>query len=42
LPHLAYVDCSNLFIEGQKASAVARGMERSLDDDRQRGVLQLE
>ncbi|MBO1077141.1 NYN domain-containing protein [Roseomonas marmotae] len=28
--HLAYVDCSNLFIEAQKVSAVARGWARSL------------
>ena len=28
--HLAYVDCSNLFIEAQKVSAVARGMAHSL------------
>ncbi|WP_207419923.1 NYN domain-containing protein [Roseomonas haemaphysalidis] len=28
--HLAYVDCSNLFIEAQKVSAVARGMAPSL------------
>lgn len=24
--HLAYVDCTNLFIEGQRVSAVAKGM----------------
>jgi uncharacterized LabA/DUF88 family protein len=28
--HLAYIDCSNLFIEAQKVSAVARGWARSL------------
>ena len=39
MTHLAYVDCSNLFIEGQKVSAVAKGMARSLEDARQRGVL---
>ena len=38
MTHLAYVDCSNLFIEGQKVSAVAKGMARSLEDARQRGV----
>ncbi|MBB5696444.1 NYN domain-containing protein [Muricoccus pecuniae] len=39
MTHLAYVDCSDLFIEGQKVSAVAKGMARSLEDARQRGVL---
>ena len=39
MTHLAYVDCSNLFIEGQKVSAVARGMARSLEDAKQRGVI---
>jgi uncharacterized LabA/DUF88 family protein len=28
--HLAYIDCSNLFIEAQKVSAVTRGWARSL------------
>jgi uncharacterized LabA/DUF88 family protein len=28
--HLAYIDCSNLFIEAQKVSAVARGWASSL------------
>ncbi|WP_043840301.1 hypothetical protein, partial [Muricoccus aerilatus] len=42
MTHLAYVDCSNLFIEGQKVSAVAKGMARSLEDSRQRGVLDFE
>jgi hypothetical protein len=28
--HLAYIDCSNLFIEAQKVSAVARGWARNL------------
>jgi hypothetical protein len=28
--HLAYVDCSNLFIEAQKVSAVAHGLAQSL------------
>jgi len=37
--HPAYVDCSNLFIEGQKVSAVAKGLARSLDDVRQHGGL---
>lgn len=36
------MDSSNLFIEAQKVSAVARGMARSLHDARQRGVLDLE
>ncbi|MFC0385980.1 NYN domain-containing protein [Muricoccus vinaceus] len=39
MTHLAYVDCSNLFIEGQKVSAVARGMASSLEDAKQRGVI---
>ena len=39
MTHLAYVDCSNLFIEGQKVSAVARGPARSLEDAKQRGVI---
>ena len=42
MTHLAYVDCSNLFIEGQKLSAVARGWARSLHDARQRGVIDFE
>jgi uncharacterized LabA/DUF88 family protein len=42
LTHLAYVGCSNLFIEGQKLSAVARGMARSLHDAKQRGVIDFE
>jgi uncharacterized LabA/DUF88 family protein len=28
--HLSYIDCSNLFIEAQKVSAVARGWVRNL------------
>lgn len=28
--HLAYIDCSNLFIEAQKVSAVARGLAPNL------------
>ena len=39
MTYLAYVDLSNLFIEGQKVSAVAQGTARSLEDARQRGVL---
>ena len=39
MTHLAYVDCSNLFIEGQKVSAVAKGTARSLEDARVRGVI---
>ena len=39
MTHLAYVDCSNLFIEGQKVSAVARGLARSLEDAKHRGVI---
>ena len=39
LTHLAYVDSSNLFIEAQKVSAVARGLVHSLQDARQRGIL---
>ena len=39
MTHLAYVDCSNLFIEGQKVSAVARGIVSSLEDAKQRGVI---
>ncbi|WP_458098484.1 hypothetical protein [Roseomonas sp. WA12] len=42
LTHLAYIDSSNLFIEAQKVSAVARGMARSLHDARQRGILDFE
>ncbi|WP_458094199.1 NYN domain-containing protein [Roseomonas sp. WA12] len=42
MTHLAYVDCSNLFIEGQKVSAVARGMAHSLHDAKQRGVIDFE
>lgn len=34
--HLAYIDCSNLFIEAQKVSAVARGMAQSLTEVNQR------
>ena len=39
MTHLAYVDCRNLFIEGRKVSAAARGMAHSLEDARQRGVI---
>ncbi len=39
MTHLAYVDCSNLFIEGQKVSAVAKGIARGLEDARARGVI---
>jgi len=39
MTQLAYVDSSNLFIEAQKVSAVARGMAHSLHDARQRGIL---
>ena len=39
--HLAYVDSSNLFIEAQKVSAVARGMARSLYDAKRRRVTDL-
>lgn len=39
MTHLAYVDVSNLFIEGQKVSAVAEGLARSLEDAKQRGVI---
>lgn len=35
--HLAYIDCSNLFIEAQKVSAVARGWARSLAEVSQQG-----
>ena len=35
--HLAYIDCSNLFIEAQKVSAVARGWARSLAEVNQQG-----
>ncbi|WP_159997278.1 NYN domain-containing protein [Roseomonas sp. 18066] len=36
--HLAYVDCSNLFIEAQKVSAVSHGLARNLSDARDRHV----
>ncbi|ONG54066.1 hypothetical protein BKE38_10890 [Pseudoroseomonas deserti] len=39
--HLAYVDCSNLFIEAQKVSAVSHGLARSLADARDRRVTDL-
>ena len=39
MTHLAYVDCSNLFIEGQKVSAVAKGMARNLEDAKKQGVI---
>jgi hypothetical protein len=39
LTHLAYSDSSNLFIEAQKVSAVARGMAQSLHRARQRGII---
>ena len=42
MTHLAYVDCSNLFIEAQKVSAVTRGMAHSLHDAKQRGVIDFE
>lgn len=38
MAHLAYVDCSNLFIEAQKISAVARGLAGSLHDAKRRSV----
>ena len=38
MTHLAYVDCSNLFIEEQKVSAEAKGLARSLKDASQRGM----
>jgi hypothetical protein len=41
LAHLAYVDCSNLFIEAQKVSAVAKGLASSLWDAKRRGVIDL-
>ena len=34
--HLAYIDCSNLFIEAQKVSAVARGLAQNLAEVNQR------
>ena len=34
MTHLAYVDCSNLFIEGQKVSAVAKGIGEGEGDTR--------
>jgi hypothetical protein len=37
--HLAYIDCSNLFIEAQKVSAVARGWARSLAEVNQHGQI---
>jgi uncharacterized LabA/DUF88 family protein len=37
--HLAYIDCSNLFIEAQKVSAVARGWARSLAEANQQGQI---
>ena len=39
MTHLAYVDCSNLFIEGQKVSAVAQGLAQNLEDAKQRSVI---
>lgn len=33
------MDCSNLFIEGQKVGAVARGLARDREDARARGVI---
>jgi uncharacterized LabA/DUF88 family protein len=42
MTHLAYIDCSNLFIEAHKVSAVARGMAHSLHDAKQRGVIDFE
>jgi uncharacterized LabA/DUF88 family protein len=35
--HLGYIDCSNLFIEAQKVSAVARGWAHSLHEVNQQG-----
>ena len=37
--HLAYIDCSNLFIEAQKVSAVARGWAHSLAEVNQQGPI---
>jgi hypothetical protein len=37
--HLAYIDCSNLFIEAQKVSALARGWARSLAEINQQGPI---
>jgi uncharacterized LabA/DUF88 family protein len=37
--HLAYIDCSNLFIEAQKVSAVTRGWARSLAEVNQQGPI---
>ncbi|WP_458094240.1 NYN domain-containing protein [Roseomonas sp. WA12] len=42
MTHLAYIDCSNLFIEAQKVSAVERGMAHSLHDAKQRAVIDFE
>jgi len=36
------VHCSNLFIEGQKVSAVTRGVADSLDDVKQRSVIDVD
>ncbi|RKK04681.1 NYN domain-containing protein [Pseudoroseomonas wenyumeiae] len=37
--HLAYIDCSNLFIEAQKVSAVARGWAYGLAEANQNGQI---
>jgi hypothetical protein len=37
--HLAYIDCSNLFIEAQKISALAQGWARSLAEVNQQGQI---
>ncbi|WP_161993828.1 NYN domain-containing protein [Muricoccus nepalensis] len=39
MTHLAYVDVSNLFIEGQKVSAVAKGLVRDRKAASVRGVI---
>ena len=41
MTHLAYVDVSNLFIEGQKVGAVIKGMARGLEDAKARSVIDL-
>ena len=42
MTHLAYLDCSNLFIEAQKLAAVARGEARSPYDATRRRVIDLD
>ena len=39
MTHLAYVDVSNLFIEGQKVSALAKGLARNRKAASVRGVI---